>query len=208
MGMNFRAGTWDLEIYNCIAIRNEYELPNKLNKSDIIIDIGAHIGSFSRVCLNKGAGTVVSFEPHPENFKMCLDNVPEATVYNLAVSGDNNPVSIQVDFPGPNTGGDATCLGLVPGKYLIPSITLDEIVKEFDSVSIVKMDCEGAEFNILLNFTSFNKVKKFVGEYHLGQDWDVKILKNLFKANGFDIKFEESRETDKLGHFWAWQNIS
>ncbi len=202
--MKFRELTWDKDIYRCVAIHNEYKLPNSLSKENVIIDIGAHIGSFSRTCIDRGAGTVVAFEAHPENFKIAVENVPEANIYNYAVwSTSNKVVSMPLNLPKVNTGGAGVIYNSIPGSYLIPTIDLDSIVEKFDTVNIVKMDCEGSEFEILTTFKNFHKVKLFVGEYHIHKNWTLDYLKDLFERNGFVFEYEEAKETSKLGHFWA-----
>jgi len=204
--MKFRADTWDTDIYKCVAIFNEYKLPEKFEPNTIVIDIGAHIGSFSKTCINRGAETILAFEPHPENFKLCAENVPEAQVFNLAVHSDYSSISLPIEFPGVNTGGLAVSEGKPSGCYLSPTITLNEITKPFKYISIIKLDCEGSEYSILSDFKEFSKVKEFVGEYHLSGLWSLEELKNLFKANGFEFKHEEAKEDNNLGHFWAWQD--
>ena len=49
----FRNGTLDQAIFNGVAVRNEYRLPARFAASDIIIDIGAHIGSFAQAVLSQ-----------------------------------------------------------------------------------------------------------------------------------------------------------
>ena len=57
---HFRQDTWDPLIYHSVAIANEYELPECFCESDIVIDIGAHIGSFTYAVSN---GVQVTFLP-------------------------------------------------------------------------------------------------------------------------------------------------
>ena len=43
----FRPGTLDEAIFNGVVCFNEYQLPSRFAAGDIVIDIGAHIGSFA-----------------------------------------------------------------------------------------------------------------------------------------------------------------
>lgn len=42
-----RPDTWDTEIVRSVWLRNEYRLPPKFAKDDVIVDIGAHVGAFA-----------------------------------------------------------------------------------------------------------------------------------------------------------------
>jgi hypothetical protein len=37
----------------------------KVKKGDVVLDVGAHVGTFTRFALNRGALLVVAFEPNP-----------------------------------------------------------------------------------------------------------------------------------------------
>lgn len=59
-----REGTYDADMVYVVACANEYSLPPTL--SGVVLDIGAHIGTFSLACAIRGA-TVFGYEAHPEN---------------------------------------------------------------------------------------------------------------------------------------------
>src|SRR5262245_45549865 len=77
----FRPGTMDEEIFHSVVTYNEYRLPDTLQAEDIIVDIGAHIGSFCYAVLQRGARHVYGFEPEPGNY--------ECAVRNLQAFGDH-----------------------------------------------------------------------------------------------------------------------
>jgi hypothetical protein len=45
-------------------------------------------------------------------------------------------------------------------------IGLDEILAKFERIKLLKLDCEGSEFPILLTSRLLGKVEKIIGEYH------------------------------------------
>jgi len=51
---SFRDGTLDQAIFNAVVRFNEYRLPERFVPTDIVIDVGAHIGSFAQAVLSRG----------------------------------------------------------------------------------------------------------------------------------------------------------
>ena len=70
-----RPETTDAETFEFIVERNEYNLPDRFNPDDIVIDIGAHIGSFSYAALVRGAGNIYAYEAHRENHFIAAKNL-------------------------------------------------------------------------------------------------------------------------------------
>ena len=70
-----RPETADAETFEFIVERNEYNLPARFNPDDIVIDIGAHIGSFSYAALVRGAGSAHAYEAHRENHFIAAKNL-------------------------------------------------------------------------------------------------------------------------------------
>lgn len=64
-------GVW-ANVYN----RNEYELPDSL-AGQTVVDLGGHIGSFARLCLDRGAQHVLSYEPLAENCQAYRHNMAQ-----------------------------------------------------------------------------------------------------------------------------------
>jgi len=72
---NFRKGTMDQIIYDQVLYYNEYQLPDQFSKSDLILDIGAHIGAFTYAVLQRGAGKVYAIEADAENHRLASRNL-------------------------------------------------------------------------------------------------------------------------------------
>jgi FkbM family methyltransferase len=136
--MIFRQNTWDRDIFNTVVQENEYRIdPTTIPKDGVILDIGAHIGSFSyMMSRHVPNGRIQAYEAHPGNYDHCFANlspIPNATVQHLAVTAvDDDKVWIPKEFPpgnatGVNTGG----LSIVRDQFFEDKAQVD-IVEKWD----------------------------------------------------------------------------
>jgi FkbM family methyltransferase len=129
----------------------------QLHESDIVFDIGAHIGTYTILaCRNIGAeGRVVAFEPVASTrdylFKHLEWNCPNATVMvRPSCCGSERGVA-DFYFQG-NKAEGANSLVPVDGfnKTSVNVTTIDEEVAELGLIpSLMKIDVEGGEFEVL-----------------------------------------------------------
>ena len=74
----FRNGTLDQAIFNGVVVLNEYRLPERFAPGDIVIDVGAHIGSFAEAVVSRGCRNVSCIEPDRSNFEIAAANLTAA----------------------------------------------------------------------------------------------------------------------------------
>ena len=178
-------------------------------EDDIVIDIGAHIGLFSIYLAKRWPGLkVLAFEPFPANYKNCAENLRLNGVTNVllspkAIVNENRSLTMATD---PYNSGGASALvqtfksnGIVSS---IPSMTLDEVFSFYaiKRCRLLKIDCEGMEYEILLGTRMFNKIEYLAGEFHesaflRSQGWCPEQLHaycgSFFAANRMAIQFNE-----------------
>ncbi len=165
-----------------------------------IIDIGANIGSFT-VYAAKAAkkGRVYSYEPYPENLKLLKENVRMNGLKNVKISGfgvmgKRKKAKLYLDKT--NDGGHSACNRT---KYSI-KITCVPLKDIFDANNIgfcdfLKMDCEGAEYDILFNTPAryLGRIGKIALECHKHPEHkknNANRLKKFLRRAGFRIKFK------------------
>jgi FkbM family methyltransferase len=173
-------------VVTTIIAGDEYELGDQtLEPGDVIVDVGAHIGVFSALCYHRGSRAIHSFEPNEDNFRLLEQNVrgrPGVCLSRRAVwrSDGESGAGLLLSGPdGENTGAHSLLTaGLVPDfgvqtlteafatSHPVETVPLDEILSGFDRVKLLKIDCEGGEFPILLTSRLLSRVERIVGEIH------------------------------------------
>lgn len=210
-----RENTTDKVDYESVYLNNSYKT-TQYNKEDIIIDVGCSIGTFSKRCLDNGVGQILAFEIDDENFNIANRNLKyynNFTLIKKAVWGKSNQLlnhgSYYKDEDGLiNTGCSHVLLG---GDKIIETISLNDIVEPFKKIKLIKLDCEGSEFDILYNFQYFNKVEQFCGELHgffetqFGlKQCNVNNLLSYLEKYYTNIKTEIVSKKHELYLFWAF----
>lgn len=121
-------------------------------KGRVVLDIGLHIGSFSRYALEMGAKRVIGFEPAFSNYKLAIKNCddPRAQLVNSAVvPGDETEVPFYMSTSGKTGGNYSTVKYRGRNEIRVSAVNFQDILKEHRP-SVLKIDCEGAEYDLLI----------------------------------------------------------
>lgn len=160
---------WNQNIYNEVYRDNEYSVPT-LTQDDIVIDIGAHLGFFAMRCVENGAGKVISYEPSPRNIEYLKQNLSRFTNVEVIEKAVWCKSDLTISFETTRElGKDNSSLGTAftkSGTSRVTTISLDDILQQYDKVRLLKIDAEGAEYPILYCSSMLDKVEEIVGEIH------------------------------------------
>lgn len=231
---NFRKDTIDAAVYRMAVVLNEYRLPDNFLKGDVVIDIGAHIGCFSYLAVTRGA-KVYAWEANDKNYTLAKKHLDlylkqnkliltEGAVYS---TGSVNTELYLSSYPenGWNTGG-ATVIGQKSGKKVkttdFDKMLFETIEREGKKIRLLKLDCEGSEWPILINSQLLDNVEEICGEYHeFGGEYDNGFvpeditgyskltsteLYQILKSKGFEAEIVPkvfSGKPDGTGLFFA-----
>lgn len=170
-----------MKFLNKLLNRNHYtgvlhpgntEVLNSLRKGDLAIDCGANVGDVSALLAASGA-EVHAFEPNPYAFQALKDrfqDMPNVKCINKGVNDKAGklPLYLHVNSSEDevkwSTGSSLLKFkGNVDGnKYVeVDLIDLDEYICMLGRrVKILKMDIEGAEYDILEKMINSGSIKK------------------------------------------------
>jgi FkbM family methyltransferase len=159
----------------------------------VVLDIGAHIGAFALLAWNKGA-TVYAFEPERENFAYLCENVRRnaatISVHNDAIMGETGPATL---YKWSKSKGNTGSYGMYfknakTETETVSALSLAGVVGMTGPLDLVKLDCEGAEYDILMKAPpeTLAQVKNITMEWHRGIDL-ARGLREFLEANGFVI---------------------
>jgi FkbM family methyltransferase len=196
-----RKNIWDARIVREIFIDRRYVRYCKLPKNPIIVDIGGYIGDFSLFAAKYlSASRVVVYEPTIENFKILERNIAinklqdRIIAVNKAVTNNNNKVNLNVQIKESEEVHVSAYFHNQEESRVVSSVTIDRLMEEhrLDSIDLLKVDCEGCEFDIFLGMEpeSFSKIKNIVFEFHHIDDYSEKlsIIMDKLRSNGFKVQ--------------------
>jgi FkbM family methyltransferase len=199
--IGYRPGTTDTTvIYEALlksGHKSEYRVPSNLDPK-VILDIGGHIGVASIFFAHTfPAAKIYSFEPVPENFALLKQNVaslPNVSAIEIALGAEDRESPIFGDRQRDNLGGfslydkhtDASRAIVIQVRNTARCIASLGI----DRVDLIKIDTEGAEYEILTAFDPgmLAEVRWIVGELHGIRDFETLT----YLSRWFDIDVRRS----------------
>ena len=159
------------------------------NGGEACVDIGANIGDSSIWLSLNGFSRVIAVEPYPQNFVNLMKNVKDngleksITCLNKGLSSSRKNIAIddrtyvdgQFDIHESKDGVSVELIGL---KDLVAIAEEEELY--------LKMDCEGCEYDAILNADSetLRKFRKIMIEYHYG----FESLETKLRKCGFNVR--------------------
>ena len=184
-------------------------------KPRIIFDIGSNIGLFSIFISQKyPKAQIYAFEPNPSVFKVLkrnieINKITQAHIYNAAIAKNSGRRLFYENKMTPASGFFKT--GEIIGKKYVKTFTLAEIFIQYGikSCDLLKIDCEGAEYEILMNLnkTLLKKIKNIIVEYHDSlTNYSYRDLVKLFLLNGFSVKRKVQQYDKTIGIIYAKNN--
>jgi FkbM family methyltransferase len=156
-------------------------------KGKPVIDIGANIADSSIYFAAEGASHVIALEPYPKNYQIAKKNIElnnlnsKITLLQAGGGSRDQNIFINSDYAGICKPLETSSSG---EKAAI--LSLDTLTNKFNINSgLLKMDCEGCEYDTILNSSipTLKKFSKIQIEYHYG----YKDLCNKLKDCGFKV---------------------
>jgi len=206
-GRELKLSGHNLDIVVLFQVFCERVYPTDSNT--VVVDIGANIGLFSSYAAFSGAQKVYAFEPNREAYHCMLENIRGNNLqkvivpYNYAVTSKSNEVVTIPKAASPQNRIAYENANIDRDEYeLVNTISLNDIVSKesISCVHLLKMDCEGSEYDIIAGTSksTFSKISRIIVEYHHGKAGEM--VENL-QQHGFKLE-KQSRATEKEGMLW------
>ena len=165
-----------------------------IRDTDTVVDVGANIGAFSlyaaRQCRH---GRIFAIEPDRRNFAMLMRNLDQnsatnVTAINAALFSEDGGHAFY------SAGAKSSLLWNTTGASpeMVKTITLHTFLDQYDvgAIDYLKMDCEGAEFDILfgLDPAVLGRIKRIGMEFHnVDENRNAATLSEFLKRHGFRV---------------------
>lgn len=173
----------------------------RARRGERVVDIGANVGFFAMLAARRGA-MVEAYEPHPETFRYLQANTAGSAVacHRAAVVAAPPPDRKVGLWLHPTHDSRHSLIGveILTGSALsesmeVPAVSLEEAIG--DGCDLLKMDCEGAEFDLLLNTSpeALRRMGRLIVELHQ-RVGDPEKVRTRLDDLGFRTQIERKEE--------------
>jgi FkbM family methyltransferase len=186
------------DFFACV-IRNEYGLRYRLPEVRTILDVGANIGFFSVAARARYPhATIHAYEPNPRVIPYLRSNTSPLgiEIYSEAIGARDGFISI-VD-----TGDSNQARTSDDGAGEIAQISLGKAIERMGgSVDLLKVDCEGAEWELFRAVDAWKHIRNVRMEYHLFHGETVPQVERTLQDLGFEVI--HLQPSNGFGMIWA-----
>lgn len=178
--------SWGIRVYNPPGF--------EIRENDTVIDVGAHVGSFSIYAGWQGRRVrVFAYEAFAANHERLIENIrlnglaDRVWSHGQAVWSSNETRTFYVSGTAFNEG---SLIGQGEG-FAVECVALKSIFERqgIETCNLLKMDCEGAEYDILMTApeTLLARIQKVTLEYHDHPVETPATLQAFLEKRGFVV---------------------
>lgn len=200
-------------------VEDAYRIPwltSGLSSDPVAVDMGGHVGSFALAfAAAHPTGRVTCFEATPGTFAYLARNIAgnglasRVEPHNVAVSDHEGTLEMASHGDGSGHNGvlhlGEAGLRTIAVPCVPAAVAFSMATERFGApVEVVKMDIEGAEYDLVLNSAAsdWDSVQRVVMEYHdlPGRTWSE--LADFFASVGLVEQDREADPSKNLGLSW------
>lgn len=176
----------------------------RINKGDIVVDVGANIGIFARRAWEREASSIISFEPQRKAYSFFQKNMKDnMEVYNIGIASKESFFDLSIsESPEDPKGYTDTGSGSIIKhadhlkRYHTERVYCTSLNNLYDigmikDCDFLKIDCEGAEVEVLNGISDerLSNIRCVSIELHrllIGDD-EVNNIRNRMTKLGFQM---------------------
>jgi FkbM family methyltransferase len=175
--ITIRRNKWDARVLQEIFLTKPYDRTLALSEGATVVDVGGYIGDFALYAASHlKAKKVVVYEPSPKNFALLQRNIAVNQLANRIIPvnkaiGTTGSVMMNTNSPDRDQV-NVTSYGHKHNSELVAIDTdsLSNVLEQhhLGEVDLLKLDCEGAEYDIILSTPPdvLRRVRHIVFEHH------------------------------------------
>ncbi|MFJ8232909.1 FkbM family methyltransferase [Streptomyces sp. NPDC094448] len=168
-GLHMRPRSYDQRIW----VESRQYLAMAPRPSDVLLDVGANIGTVTHRFLTAGISRVIAFEPEAQNHRLLLLNTgrfgDRAVLRPEAIAATAGPRRLWT-HNGRNHGLHSLVAHPRRRCMVVPAVPLAEVLDEYRP-TLLKIDIEGGEYELLPDLRQLpSQVRAVAIELHLWQD--------------------------------------
>jgi FkbM family methyltransferase len=191
----------DANFITCF-LDNDYGLGQKLPEVRTILDIGANLGFFSLAARGHYPNAVIhAYEPNPRIQANLCANTSGLNISVFPEAVGNKDCFVAMIDAGPSN--QARTQIIAGSERGIPQISLRTALERIGgSVDLLKLDCEGAEWEILALEDCWKSVRNIRMECHLQNGKTVESATRTLMGYGLRI-LRSKEQGEEQGMIWA-----
>ncbi len=202
-----RAKSTDLSVLNEMFLMNPYLGSGyvSLPPNGVVVDVGANMGDFAMqaaaICSH---GLVIAVEPMSKDVRQIelnrlLNGFDHVRIAHLALGNCEGQIEIH------SQGAQSSAFWGEGATERVRLTTLGKLMSEMsiDHVDVLKMDCEGAEWQILPAAEDvLPRIRQICMEFHCAEGWTQEKLAGWLRERGYRVKHTPGTWN---GFLWAWR---
>jgi FkbM family methyltransferase len=159
----------------------------ELGADDVLLDLGAHVGSCVEYALRAGVTQVVAVEMLPETLSLLrrnFGNDPRVTIIGAAVANEDRGATVTTRRWRNPMGAGISEFTAATGKgsgIVVPTVHLPGLLRGYEPTKL-KFDIEYAEYEAVLPYLeeiNASQVTRMTGELHTGKPEALKMAKEM-----------------------------
>jgi len=180
--MKIRLGTTDRKSIKEVKSYMNRNAPMSIHENDRWLDLGANIGAFSDLVLQNGGDVVCAVEPESSNCQLLLENCPDIPILKGIVDSSSGykPFYLCKTDYNKYRHSKYKLSFHSPDSIDIKAFEINQLIQDY-SPNALKIDIEGAEYDILSALDENTKLNKLVLEWSFDIHPETKKLLRIVR---------------------------